>query len=297
MKASARNTKPLAGLRVLVGRARHQASTLSSGLKALGAEVIKIPFIEIRPPRSYKAFDSALRNSNGYDWLILTSVNSVDVLAARMKRLRIKASTLDHLQIAAIGPATRATIEALGLRVAVVPERYIAESMVDALRSRVKGKRLLLARAKFARDIIPRELRKVGARVDVIEAYETVVPAGSKQTLRALMDDPAERPNVVCFTSSSTARNFAAMLGKGPLQALVRPKPTGRESTWTQFASIGPVTSATLREFGLSVHIEAREYTIPGLIAAVVRAKGALQHDRTSPSSTRKRSRKLFSES
>jgi uroporphyrinogen-III synthase len=262
MKAVPPQGKPLAGLRVLVGRARHQASALSAGLQSLGAEVIEIPFIEIRPPRSYAKFDTALKRVAEYSWLILTSVNGVDALAARMKDLRIRPGSLKHLQIAAIGPATRDAIKALGLKVAVVPERYVAEAVVDSLRGKVKRERVLLARAKVARDVIPRDLRKLGATVDVVEAYETVVPARSEKKLQQLMTNVERRPDVVCFTSSSTMRNFASLLGG-------RGRPPHIDLQGVRFASIGPVTSATLRELGLPAHIEAEEYTIPGLIQAI----------------------------
>jgi uroporphyrinogen-III synthase len=287
---------PLAGVRVLVGRARHQASALSAGLRKLGAEVIEIPFIEIRKPRSYKPLDTALKAIAEYDWLILTSVNGVAALHARMNRLRISTVRLKHLKIAAIGPATREEIEKLGIKVKVVPQRYIAESVVDSLRGKVEGKRVLLARAKVARDVIPRELRKMGARVDVLEAYETVVPASSRMRLRSLMKDPKRRPHVVTFTSSSTVKNFVDLLGlpskqrpgasrsgatpanSPALQRRVtthaRSRPGGtadisKAIEGIQFASIGPVTSATLRELGFPAHIEAGEYTIPGLIQAI----------------------------
>ena len=124
-------TAPLAGIRILVGRARHQASALSADLKKLGAEVIEIPFIEIRTSRSYKPLDAALKAIADYDWLILTSVNGVEALATRMRRLRITKKDSKHLKIAAIGPATREEIEKLGLRVTVVPQHYIAESVAD----------------------------------------------------------------------------------------------------------------------------------------------------------------------
>jgi uroporphyrinogen-III synthase len=264
MKATRKKStpKPLAGTRILVGRARHQASALSAQLEKLDAEIIEIPFIEIRNPRSYRPLDAALKSIADYDWLVLTSVNGVEALSARMKRLRVSPKRFKHLKIAAIGPATREEIEALGLKVDVLPLRYIAESVVDSLRGKVEGKRVLLARAKVARDIIPRELRKMGAQVDVVEAYETVVPASSRARLRSIMKDPKRRPHVITFTSSSTVRNFVALLGgRG------RPPHTSLEGT--QFASIGPITSATLRELGLPVHIEATEYTIPGLIEAI----------------------------
>lgn len=253
----------LAGARVLVGRARHQASALSSGLKTFGAEVIEIPFIEIKPPRSYKPLDRALHEISEYDWLILTSVNTVEALAERMKRQRISVTQFSHLSIAAIGPSTRKSAEALGLNITLVPKQYIAESVVERLGSKVAGKRVLLARARVARDVIPRELRKIAAKVDVVEAYQTVVPAASKKKLRSLMTDAKRRPHIVTFTSSSTVRNFVELLGG-------RRRPPSAALQGIQFASIGPVTSATLREFGLHPHIEAAEYTIPGLIRAIV---------------------------
>ncbi len=258
--------KPLAGVRILVGRARHQASALSAGLKELGAEVIEIPFIEIRPPRSYEPLNSALGRITEYDWVILTSVNAVEALATRMKRLQMSPRTLSERKIAAIGPATRKAVEGLGLSVTVVPKQYVAESVVESLRDEVHGKRVLLARAKVARDVIPRELSKLGAHVDAVEAYETVVPAASKRKLQTVMNNHQLRPDVVTFTSSSTVRNFVQLLGgqECPPHATI---------AGVQFASIGPVTSATLRELGLPVHIEAREYTIPGLIQAIVAAR------------------------
>jgi len=253
--------RPLAGVRVLVGRARHQAGALSTGLRKLGAEVVEIPFIEIRRPRSYKPLDTALKNLEAYDWLILTSVNGMDATWERLSKLGIGKKNLKHLKVAAIGPATRKAVEKRGLTVDVVPKEYIAESVVKRLRSKVKGKRILLARAKVARDVIPRELRILGAQVDVVEAYETVVPAASRTRLRAMMKNPAKRPDVITFTSSSTVRNFVALAGK--ISPSLRSAIT--------LASIGPVTSATLAELGLGADVEAKEYTIPGLVQAILR--------------------------
>ena len=271
MKAAASEKKALARLRVLVGRARRQASKLSAGLKALGADVIEIPFIEIRPPRSYKPLDTALKRIAEYDWLILTSVNGVEALAVRTKRLQISPREFAHLRIATIGPSTRKAAESLGLKVSVVPQQYIAESVVESLRGKVNGKRVLLARAKVARDVIPSELRKMGGNVDVVEAYDTVMPAASKKKLRALMKEPKRRPDVVTFTSSSTVRNFMTLLGG-------RGRPPHTLLDGVGFASIGPVTSATLREFGLPVHVEAEEFTIPGLIRAILAGKQQIPH-------------------
>jgi uroporphyrinogen-III synthase len=267
MKTEKAKSKPLSGQRILVGRARHQAGVLSLGLRKLGAKVIEIPFIEIRKPRSYRPLDSALRKLTSYDWLILTSVNGVEAMWQRMKKLGIRSAQLKHLQVASIGPATKQAIEKRGLQVDVMPEEYVAESVVRSLRKQVAGKRVLLVRARVARDVIPRELGKAGAQVDVVEAYETVQPNSSQRRLRAALQDSRRRPTVITFTSSSTVRNFVALLGDGRR----RPRSTGL-TDGVKLASIGPVTSATLRELGLPVHIRAREYTIPGLIQAIVKA-------------------------
>jgi uroporphyrinogen-III synthase len=277
------NTQPLRGIRVLVGRARHQAGALSSELRQRGAEVIEIPFIEIRKPKSFQPLDAALKTLGTYNWLILTSVNGVEAMWDRMERIRegddfsravrtskstaALAAEGPLLRIAAIGPATRKAIEERGAKVHVVPKEYIAESVVRSLKKKVKGKRVLLVRAKVARDVIPRELSKAGAHVDVVEAYETVVPQSSRARLRATLKSPKKRPHVVTFTSSSTVRNFVELLG---------PRQTSKTRSLAlaeiRMASIGPVTSSTLREQGLAVDIAAKEFTIPGLIAAIERA-------------------------
>ena len=264
---------PLSGTRILVGRARHQAGSLSSGLRSLGASVIEIPFIEIRKPKSFAPLDGALRNLSTYNWLILTSANGVESMWNRLRKLRITKTKLKHLQIAAIGPATKNAIVKHGLKVQMVPEEYVAESVVKGLRDKVKDKRVLLVRAKVARDIIPEELRAAGAKVDVVEAYETIVPKKSRQRLRTLLQN--RRPNVVTFTSSSTARNFSELLGNRRARTL----------SDVQFASIGPVTSGTLRELGLPVAIEAKEFTMAGLIRAIVLARYA---EPRTPSDTQK---------
>ena len=293
--ASKSKSKPLAGVRVLVGRARHQAGALSAELRQQGAQILEIPFIEIRKPRSFRPLDSALKNLNRYDWLILTSVNGVEAMWDRWQRLSnsemfpnpdkvVRSQKLSHmpwrsaasaprsgekkngtlapaLRVAAIGPATRTAIERRGLSVDVVPKEYVAESVVRSLKRRVKGKRVLLVRAKVARDVIPHELRKAGAHVDVIEAYETVVPQSSRRQLQAALKNPKKRPSVVTFTSSSTVKNFVQLVG---------PRRSLELLDGVRMASIGPVTSATLRELGLPVDIAAREFTIPGLVTAIV---------------------------
>ena len=258
---------------MLVGRARHQAGALSAELRKQGASVIEIPFIEIRKPRSFKPLDSALRNLHTYDWLILTSVNGVDSMFERMSRLGVSldggghASQDNRLRVAAIGPATKKAIEQRGTRVNVVPKEYVAESVVRSLKSKVKGKRVLLVRAKIARDVIPQELRRAGAQVDVVEAYETVVPRASRTRLQEVMNNPKRRPHIVTFTSSSTVKNFVELLG-----ARKSSKSRAAQLQGSRAASIGPVTSATLRHFGLPVQIAAKEFTIPGLVSAILSA-------------------------
>jgi uroporphyrinogen-III synthase len=262
---AARTTKrpkkeePLSGWRILTTRASKQSGGLATPLREMGAEVIEIPTIVIRPPTSYKALDAALRNIGKYDWLILTSVNGVEALFARLEKLRIAPEKLAHLQVAAIGPATQREIETRGLKVTVTPDRYVAEAVVEALKGKTNGKRVLLVRAKVARDVLPIELRKSGAKVDVAEAYETHVPAGAKAKLNRLFSHDSSRPDIVTFTSSSTATNFLALLEKDHYHGL--------REIW--LASIGPVTSDTLRQSGFKPNIEAREYTMEGLALAI----------------------------
>ncbi len=266
-KTASKSELPLAGCRVLVSRAKKQAGALSSLLRDLGCKVIEIPFIEIRRPRSCEPLDGALASLTTYDWLILTSVNGVEALFERMAKKRLEHAALAHLKIAAIGPATKKAIEQRGLSVTVTPKEYVAESVVSALHRRVKGKRVLLVRARVARDVIPRELRKAGASIEVTEAYETVVPQSSATRLRALLANDRRRPHAITFTSSSTVRNFVQLLGLRSARAALKKRGS---HNGVHSASIGPVTSATLREFGLQVDIEAKEYTIPGLVAAIV---------------------------
>jgi uroporphyrinogen-III synthase len=259
MNATSDAKHPLAGHRILVGRARHQASALADTFKLLGAEVIQIPFIEIREPSSWQPLDQAIARLLDYDWLILTSANGVQALFARLAKLGKSEADLLHLNIAAIGPATRKVIESRGLPVDVMPEEYVAEAVVGELWQKVRGKQVLLVRAKIARDVIPNQLTDAGAHVDVVEAYETVLPESSRAELLAVLRDPALKPDIITFTSSSTVKNFTELLGKGNDALLAGVK----------LASIGPITSQTMRDLDLRVDIEAREYTIPGLAATI----------------------------
>jgi uroporphyrinogen-III synthase len=253
--------EPLSGWRILTTRAGKQSGGLAAPLREMGAEVIEIPTIEIKPPGSYKALDAALKNITRYDWLVLTSVNGVEALFARLKKLRIAPAKLAHLQVAAIGPATQREIEENGLKVSVTPDRYVAEAVVESLKGKMEGKRVLLVRAKVARDVLPIELRKSGAKVDVAEAYETHVPKGAKAKLNRLFSNDSSRPDIVTFTSSSTATNFLLLLEKDHWHGL--------REIW--LASIGPVTSDTLRQAGFKPNIEALEYTMEGLALAIAK--------------------------
>ncbi|MGC2694692.1 MAG: uroporphyrinogen-III synthase [Candidatus Angelobacter sp.] len=252
---------PLTGWRILTTRASKQSGGLAGPLRELGADVIEIPTIEIKPPRSFKALDTALKKISQYDWLILTSVNGVEALFARLRKLSISPEKLKHLQVAAIGPATQREIENYGLTVAVTPEKYIAESVIEALKGKTEGKRVLLVRAKIARDILPKELRKAGAKLVVAEAYETHVPKGSRAKLNQLFSNHSARPDIVTFTSSSTVTNFFELLNKEHYHGL--------REIW--LASIGPVTSETVRKSGFKPNIEALDYTMEGLALAIAK--------------------------
>ena len=252
---------------MLIGRARHQAGALSAGLREQGAAVLEIPFIEIQRPRTYKPIDEALARLHQYQWIIFTSVNGVDAFFERLDEKGINRKELRQVKIAAIGPATKKAIEGQGKQVDVVPKEYVAESVVASLRDLVNGKRILLARARVARDVIPVELTKLGATVDVVEVYETVIPKESRRELRVALKNPRARPNIITFTSSSTVRHFAALLAKDKNCQVDLSRV---DLSAMRFASIGPITSATLRELGFRVDIEAEQYTIPGLIAAIV---------------------------
>ena len=255
---------PLAGKRIVVTRAHKQADGLSSLLTQFGADVIEAPVIDIREPDSYDPLDTALQDILQYDWLILTSVNGVEAMFSRLEPLGLNVDSLQHLKIAAIGPATEERIQDHGLVVDIVPPHYVAEEVVRALRKLVKGEKVLLVRAKIARDLIPDELRAAGAHVDVVEAYQTVIPEDAKFRMQSVF---AERPlpDVITFTSSSTVQNFLTIIVGTDIPAKL---------SHVKFASIGPVTSRTMREYGLRVDVEADEYTMEGLTQALVRHFG-----------------------
>ncbi len=260
MSDGRREARPLAGRRIAITRAREQASALQVKLEALGAEVLVAPAIEIVPPDSYEPLDTALRNIAQYQWLVLTSANGVRALGERIAALAIPPSSFAHVQFAAIGAATAGSVQKLGFEVALVPEHYVAESLVQALQQRARGSRVLLVRARVGRDVLPDELRRSGMLLDVVDAYQTVMPAGAAERLWPLLCGDT-MPDAVLFASSSAVRNFLAILSETQ-----RERPRGLRAV-----SIGPITSATLREAGWEPAAEAEQATLDSLVEACVR--------------------------
>jgi uroporphyrinogen-III synthase/uroporphyrinogen III methyltransferase/synthase len=256
----------LAGQRILVTRATHQAGKLSEGLRALGAEPVEVPVIEIRPPESLAPLDAALRELDQYDWLILTSANTVRALAERAAALGIWIEQPAQLKVAAVGEATAAAARKAGFHISFVPEAYVAEELVagllEGLQLHTIGVRILLARAAVARDVIPEALREAGIETDVVDAYQNVLPDAAPKMLRQAL---ADRVDAATFTSSSTATHLAEAARQAGVAWPLAGVPA---------VSIGPITSQTLLELGWEPAIEANPSDIPGLIAAVARLLG-----------------------
>ena len=253
---------PLAGRRVLVTRAVQQAGKLSDGLIALGALPVEVPVLELRGPDSYDPLDQALKKIESFDWLVLTSANTVAAVAARCTMMNIDVSGIKLLSVAAVGSATSEAARKAGFRVTLVPESYHSEGVVAALGSQVAGKKVLLARAKVARDVIPDALSKAGAQMTVVDAYQTVLPEGSHEMLSEAIRSGLD---AATFTSSSSVRNLVEVAREAGVDFPFKGVPG---------ISIGPVTSATMREQGWEPAGEAAASDIPGLIAAVVKALG-----------------------
>jgi uroporphyrinogen-III synthase len=282
-----RSGAPLAGKRVLVTRTRDQAGALSERLRVLGAMPIEFPTIRIVLPQDWRALDAALRRlyatgtseSEGarYDWLVLTSANGVHICMQRLSALGYNPRALRPVRVAAIGPATAAALARYGVSADLVPDEYIAEGVATTLIEHeqrrggsIAGQRILLARAAEARKALVELLQQAGALVDEVAAY-TTLPAASddeqgREVLRLLQ---RRQLDILTFTSSSTVRNFVAWLkscqqgSTADLMAALSP---------IVIACIGPVTAQTARELGLTVTIEAREFTIDGLVQAIVQA-------------------------
>jgi len=247
---------PLFGRRIVTTRAKGQADALTTRLHALGADVLEMPTIEIQPAEDYGPLDRALAELASYDWLIFTSANGVRFFLERLDQSGVDLRAL-RARICAIGPATRAAVEALHLKVDLMGTEYVAEGLLQAFAAHdLAGRRVLLPRAAVARDLVPVELARRGAQVDVVEAYRTVMPedAGSQATR---IFHGARHPDCITFTSSSTVRNFVALAGADALAGV-------------KVASIGPVTTATARGLGIAVDAEARVFTVDGLADAVL---------------------------
>ena len=259
-------TRPLSGKRVLVTRARKQASALSFRLAALGAEVIELPAIEItQSPEHKQALETAVDSIDKYDWLVLTSVNAVNLFFDRLQALGAPPETLNGLNIAAIGPETAKTISAYGFAVSVTASTYTAEGLLDSLKAmNLQGTRVMLARAEGSRPILPEGLTRMGATVDEFCTYAAAGPSQIPE--RAIQRLMSGQIDIATFASSSTVKNLVAIL-EGDVEPLKS----------TSIACIGPVTASTARELGLNVTIVAREHSIPGLIDAILKQVGAQQ--------------------
>ncbi len=253
-------TRPLYGRTVVVTRARDQASDFARELEELGARVIEFPTIKITEPVDISPLDKALRDLGSFHWVVFTSVNGVDAFFQRLFHLGMDARELKGVKICAIGPATAEGVRRYYLGVDCQPSKYVAEEVLEELRRRenLEGKRVLMPRADIARSFLPEELKKLGADAVEVTAYRTVLAeTGDRKLLERLT---AGEVDVVTFTSSSTVRNFVQLIGRENLAKL-----NGK----VRFASIGPITTETAKELGVKVALEAKEYTIPGLVKAI----------------------------
>ncbi len=251
--------RPLFGRRIVITRARDQASALRRALEELGAQVIELPTIAIADPRSWRGLDRAIRRLHQYDWVLFTSANGVRRFFDRLVAARKDVRALGSARLCAIGPATAKELAGYGLRPDVVPNEYRAEGIVQALKKYdLRSKKILLPRAHVARDVVPSELGRLGAKVDVVDAYRTVLPPESKKLAREIFGN--SRPEMITFTSSSTVENLAALLGVRSLKKIL---------AGVKIASIGPITSRSIRRFGCRPAIQAKRYTIPAIVEAI----------------------------
>lgn len=248
-------TRPLFGKRIVVTRTRKQAGALSSRLRELGADVFELPTIRIEPPNDKRAMAQMVADVHAYDWLVFTSPNGVDAFFDAFFKVYKDARDIGGVRIAAIGPATAAKVREQRLSVELQPDEFVAEAVVKAFQKdgSVENQRILIARAQEARDVLPEELTKLGAIVDVVAVYRTVPETEDVSGGNARFRE--EGADMITFTSSSTAENFMAL--KLPLPPELKT------------ASIGPITSATMRKLGLNVDVEAKKYDIPGLVDAI----------------------------
>ncbi len=253
-------SNPLRGKKILITRARDQSKEFAAQLQKCGAEVIEFPTIEIVPPLSWKALDRAMTRLQSYDWILFTSANGVAFFFQRLREKGMNRRSLSGLKIGAIGPATAQSLKKRGLRVDYIPRAFIAESILNGFkRMGIQGKQILLARAQKAREVLPEGLKKMGAKVEVVEAYRTIKPKGGTLRLRRLLKHKGV--DVITFTSSSTVNHFVDLLKKEDFKKLLK---------GIVIACIGPVTARTAKKAGLKVHIQPKEYTIPALTRAII---------------------------
>jgi uroporphyrinogen III methyltransferase/synthase len=248
-------TRPLLGKRIVVTRTRKQASALSNKLGVLGAHVIELPTIRIEPPSNLREFAELVQDAHIYDWIVFTSANGVEAFFDIFFKLYDDLREIGGVRVAAIGPATAQRVKDFHLHVDLQPEEFVAEAVVREFKKQgsVENERILVVRAEKAREVLPKELSAAGAIVDEASAYRTVPETrdiGGAQ--RQLAQDGAD---LITFTSSSTVENFLA---------LGLPWPKGM-----RIASIGPITSKTVRDQGLEVDIEAHRHDIDGLVQAI----------------------------
>lgn len=258
---SVRNAaKPLSGRRVVVTRARAQAGALAERVEDLGGEVIEFPTIDIQAPENFDDFDAAVAKLETYDWLIFTSVNGVEPFLSRLRYGSKNSSVVAHLKVGAIGPETAKRLEAAGIRCCLIPQRYQAEGILDAVSPEsMHGRRVLIPRAAEAREILPETLRKWGAVVDVVVAYQTMLPSSDARPLAVLLKQ--RKVDVITFTSSSTVKNFVRLFDGRRLSEI---------AAGSAIACIGPITAESVEQLGGRVDITAKEFTIAGLVSALV---------------------------
>jgi uroporphyrinogen III methyltransferase/synthase len=252
--------KPLAGKRIVVTRARSQARALAQQIEELGGEVIEFSTIEIHPPEDFYAFDAAVAQIESYDWLMFTSVNAIAPFLSRLQQAGKTVKMLEQLDVGAIGPETAKELAANGISCCLVPQRYQAEGILDEVTpDLMRGKRVLIPRAAEAREVLPDTLRKWGAGVDVVVAYRTAVPVTDVEPLAKRIR--RREVEVITFTSSSTVKNFVRLFNRRKLAHIVN---------GSAIACIGPVTAYTVEQLGGHAAIVATEFTIPGLVSAIV---------------------------
>jgi uroporphyrinogen III methyltransferase/synthase len=251
--------RPLVGQTIVVTRAREQASDLVSRLSELGASCVEFPVISFSPPETWDEVDQAISSLSSYDWVVFTSVNGVRFFFERLFAKGRDVRALGHVRLAVIGPATAAKLMEFGLKSDILPESYRAESIVEAFaRTPMNGKQVLLPRAREARTVLPEELARMGARVDDVAVYRTHTADTDAEWLVSMLEK--RRVSVITFTSSSTVQNFLSLLPVDRIHNLLE---------GVVLASIGPITTETAQKKGLSVHVTASEYTIPGLCRAI----------------------------